>query len=155
MISIYCGQQTSHLRFRERHERHAWFRSRTFFVGGVVDSREGIAAEDETDEEEEAEDWKPLIPVVAGVVVAAVAVFVVVVFVVVGVDADADADADAAVIDDVELSSGRLTGIDEEGGTGEGIFGGSFGGSFDGAATVMEFRAEWEGEGGLAAIVVG
>lgn len=89
---------------------------------------EGMGAEDDTEEEEEAEDdWKPLVPVVVAVV-AVVAVVVVVVI---------DGSAGTAVIDDVELSSGRLTGI-EEGGEGEG--------TFDGGATVIEFKAECEGD---------
>lgn len=75
-----------------------------------------MAVEDDTEEEEEAEDWKPLVP---GITAVAVAVAVVV------------RGPGAAVIDDVELSSGRLTGI-EEGGTGEGIF--------EGVARVIEFR---------------
>lgn len=86
---------------------------------------EGMGAEDDTEEEEEAEDdGKPLVPVVA-VVVAVVVVVVV------------GGSAGTAVIDDVELSSGRLTGI-EEGGEGEG--------TFNGGATVIEFKAECEGD---------
>lgn len=83
-----------------------------------MDTEEGTV-EDETEEleEDEEEDWKLL----------AVAVVVVV-----------------AAMDDVELSKGRFTGM-EEGGEGD---------CKPGAATVMEFRA---GRGGgdleLAAIV--
>lgn len=135
------GLQTSHLRFLERHDRQAWFRSRTFFVGGVVATEDGTT-EDTEEEDEEEDDRKPLVPGTAArpVVVAMAAMAAAAAAAALGL-----ALALALAGDDVGLSSGRLTGM-EEGGEGEGRLGG-------GATVMDEFRPEWGGDRGLAAMV--